>query len=398
MTMNLESDLTTFLQDLIHIHALPEQEFEIGSRVLLELEKLGFDAALRDEHGNVFGVVRGLEPGPAWLLITHLDHVHEGDLSLWSHPPYEAVLEDGFVHGRGAVDIKGPLSAQVYALGELLSRGERPKNDVVVAAFVQEETGGYGIARFMESLDEQHRPRAGSVLEGQISSLGQALVGEPSSNTVMLGHRGVCNVEMVFHGVAHHASLGLNDQNPMFGLAKVLAQLEHQDLPTHPVVGRSSLTPSQVWCDSGSQNLTSNTVTLMLDWRFTESEADKKALLEALLKGVNATYVLHPLWTVQNTPGFWIEPQHTLVQKLLEHAPNKQAGIWKFATDGRYTFRGGIPSVGYGPGDSSLAHTTREKVSVSELVEHVQVLQSLLTDERGQTSDDRHQKNQGSEI
>ena len=385
--MNLESELTAFLRDLIRIHALPEQEFEIGSRVLLELEKLGFDAALRDEHGNVFGVVRGLEQGPAWLLITHLDHVHEGDLSLWSHPPYEAVLEDDPVHGhwihvRGAVDIKGPLSAQIYALGELLSRGEHPENDVVVAAFVQEETGGYGIARFMESLDEQHRPKPGSVLEGHISRIGQALVGEPSSNTVMLGHRGVCNVEVVFHGVAHHASLGLDAQNPMFGLAKVLARLEHQDLPTHPVVGRSSLTPTQVFCDSGSQNLTSNTVTLMLDWRFTESETDKRARLEKLLEGVNASYVLHPLWTVQNTPGFWIEPGHTLVQKLLEHAPNKQPGIWKFATDGRYTFKGGIASVGYGPGDSSLAHTTKEKVSVSELLEHVRVLQSLLTEER----------------
>ena len=385
--MNLESDLTAFLQDLIRIHALSEQEMEIGARVLLELEKLGFDAALRDEHGNIFGVVRGLEPGPAWLLITHLDHVHEGDLSLWTHPPYEAILEQDsvrgrWIHGRGAVDIKGPLSAQVYALGELLARGQRPQNDVVVAAFVQEETGGYGIARFMESLDQNHCPKVGSVLEGKIFSIGPVLVGEPSSNTVMLGHRGVCNVEVVFHGVAHHASLGLNDQNPMFELAKVLARLETLDLPIHPIVGRSTLTPTQVRCDSGSHNLTSNTVTLMLDWRFTESETDKEALLETLLEGVNASYILHPLWTVQNTPGFWIEPGHALVQKVLEHVPNKQTVIWKFATDGRYTFRDGIPSVGYGPGDSSLAHTTGEKVSVFELLEHVQVLQSLLTDNR----------------
>ena len=176
--MNLESDLTAFLQDLIRIHALSEQEMEIGARVLLELEKLGFDAALRDEHGNIFGVVRGLEPGPAWLLITHLDHVHEGDLSLWTHPPYEAILEQDsvrgrWIHGRGAVDIKGPLSAQVYALGELLARGQRPQNDVVVAAFVQEETGGYGIARLWSLWTKITAPKWAACSRARFSASGR---------------------------------------------------------------------------------------------------------------------------------------------------------------------------------------------------------------------------------
>ncbi|MBB6098369.1 acetylornithine deacetylase/succinyl-diaminopimelate desuccinylase-like protein [Deinobacterium chartae] len=370
------TSLEAFLRDLIRIRALPGHEADICARVVTEMQALGFDHAFADAAGNAIGVVRGRERGPAWLLITHLDHVHEGDPTLWAHPPYAGHLEGDVVHGRGAVDIKGPLSAQVHALGALIARGERPRSDVIVAAFVEEETGGRGADAFLRSLPL--RLPGGDALE-----VGAAIVGEPSSNRVMLGHRGVAHVHVRLRGEAHHASLGLHERNPLFALAELMRRVQALELPTHPVVGRTTLSPTQVSGDSGSENLTCNTVSVVLDWRASESEQDMRATLNALLTDLPAEGELAPLWTPKNTPGFHIAPDHPLVATLLRHAGHlhPEPGIWNFATDGRYTFAHGIPTVGFGPGDSRLAHTTREQVSLEELRLHAGVLGTLLLEE-----------------
>lgn len=367
-------DGLSFLQDLLKIRSYTTEEQQIGQRVVQEMRQLGFDHAFLDPSGNAIGVVRGEKRGEALLLISHLDHVHEGDISLWEHPPYAAVLEKDILHGRGTVDIKGPLSAQVYALAGLIQQGKRPSKDIVLAAFVEEETGGKGIAEFVERLPF-------TLPDGEILNITGAVVGEPSSNQVMLGHRGVAHVTLVFKGAAHHASFGLHDQNPMFEMAEFLGRLRQYDLPVHPIVGEHTLAPTQVTCDSGSENVTSNTVSLVLDWRSTSTPEEMRQILKTLTAGLKVDYEVSELWTLKNTPGFHIEPEHPLVQNLAKHARiHADFGIWNFATDGRYTHAQGIPTVGFGPGNPRLAHTVHEHIHLQELQDHVKVLQSFLQD------------------
>lgn len=365
----MPQDAISFLRDLIRIHALSTREHDIAARVLDEWRALEFDEVRLDEVGNTLGLVKGREEGPAWLLLTHLDHVHEGDVSLWPHPPYDAVLEDGRVYGRGAVDIKGPLAAQTYALAALLRNGDRPRRDVWIAAVVEEEIGGRGAAHLVA-----HPP----------APIGGVIVGEPSGNRLMLGHRGVAHVRVRLKGRAHHASLSLPD-NPLFALGELLRRVQTVELPTHPVVGRSTLTPTQVTTDSGSENLTSNTATVVLDWRPSESEAQMRATLAELLEGLPAEGEVAPMWTPQNTPGFATPPSHPLVATVLPYArplmPDLEPGIWSFATDGRYTADAGWPTVGWGPGDEKLAHTVHESIGVRELEEHTHALARLLFDQ-----------------
>ncbi len=356
---------TDFLRDLIRIRSVPGQEGELARRVLVEWRELGFDEARTDAAGNALGLVRGEEGGPAWLLLTHLDHVHEGDPSLWTHSPFEGVLAGGMVHGRGAVDIKGPLAAQTYALAKLLATGKRPKRDVWLASVTEEEVGGAGAAHLVA-----HPP----------AEIGAVIVGEPSGNQLMLGHRGVAHVQVTLRGAAHHASLAL-PENPLFALGELLRRVQALELPTHPVVGRSTLTPTQVVTDSGSENLTSNTAVVTLDWRGSESEAQMRETLAELLKGLPATGEVAPMWTPKNTPGFATEPDSPLARKVLPYTQRPESGLWSFATDGRYTAKAGWPTVGWGPGDQALAHTTREAISVEDLETHAAALAELLARE-----------------
>jgi succinyl-diaminopimelate desuccinylase len=370
-----------FLQDLIRTPSMPGEEANIAARVLEEMRKLGFDAAWTDAKGNAYGLYHGLERGPAWMLMTHLDHIDVGDLSLWEHPPFAGILENNVVHGRGAVDIKGPLATHVYAVANMIARGAKPKRDIVVVAPVFEEIGGEGAEYMCKHLPLQ-TPNGSSI------SFGACIVAEPSSNRVMLGHRGVSRATVSFHGEAHHASFGLYDKNPHFALGKFLERLSKFSFPSHPVLGLSSINPTVIHADTVSNNLTPNRVDLVLDWRTTtETGDDVRQILSGLTEGLNATFESYDDWHSGlgglKQPGFYTEVTHPLVQQLqkavLEKNPNAlEPGIWQFATDGRHTQAAGIPTVGFGPGDGSLAHTTRERIEVSEMTWHMEVLEKFL--------------------
>jgi succinyl-diaminopimelate desuccinylase len=370
-----------FLQDLIRTPSMPGEEANIAARVLEEMRKLGFDAAWTDAKGNAYGLYRGLERGPAWMLMTHLDHIDVGDLSLWEHPPFAAVLENNTVHGRGAVDIKGPLAAHVYTVANMIARGLRPKHDIVVTAPVFEEIGGEGAEYMCKHLPLQ-------APDGSSITFGACIVAEPSSNRVMLGHRGVSRATVSFHGEAHHASFGLYDKNPHFALGIFLERLSKFSFPTHPVLGPSSINPTVIHADTVSNNLTPNRIDLVLDWRTTsETGDDVRQILHSLTQGLNATFESYDDWDAGpgglKQPGFYTELTNPLVQQLqqavLEKNPNAlEPGIWQFATDGRHTQAAGIPTVGFGPGDGTLAHTTRERIEVAEMTWYMEVLEKFL--------------------
>jgi acetylornithine deacetylase/succinyl-diaminopimelate desuccinylase-like protein len=137
---------------------------------------------------------------------------------------------------------------------------------------------------------------------------------------------------------------------------------------------------------------------LMLDWRFgMETSADFRGILCELTAGLNATFTVVEPWEFgphnaqlngpegQCARGFAIEPAHPVTQTVLcaarsEMPGTPEPGLWHFATDGRYTAEAGIPTVGFGPGDPSLAHATREHIHVSDIVTAVHVLARAIQD------------------
>ncbi|MGH7506091.1 MAG: M20/M25/M40 family metallo-hydrolase, partial [Longimicrobiales bacterium] len=161
-----------FARDLIRIPSLPGDEGALAARALQELEALRFDDAWIDDAGNVLGRVRGSGGGATVMLSCHLDAVDVGDASSWRHGPFAADVADGFLHGRGAMDIKGPLALQTYAAAGFLDG--RPPGDVIIAHTVLEERGGLGMDTLMRT--GQVRPDA-------------VIIGEATSGDIAIGHR-----------------------------------------------------------------------------------------------------------------------------------------------------------------------------------------------------------------
>jgi putative selenium metabolism hydrolase len=360
-----------FLRRLIRTPGPPGQEGATAALVESEMRRLGYRDVRVDRMGNVLGRVPGTGEVPPTMFNTHLDHVDAGDEGGWTHPPFAAEVADGKVWGRGAVDIKGPMAAQVHGVARLLS-GPPPPGDVWVTAVVQEEIGGVG-ARFLR----------------ETLAVPLAVIGEPSSNTLRRGHRG--RTELVLHivGRSVHASVPERAVHPLETLARFVLGLEVLVFPVDPVLGPSSVALTLLETDQTSPNVTPGKIRQVLDWRSIPGESGEDArqallpILEAALgEGASATidipvyaqttYTGERMDIPGSNPAYALSDDHPAVVAGLEIVGEvtgvpQQPGVWKFATDGGHFAEAGIAPIGIGPGDELLAHTNREHVEIAEL-------------------------------
>jgi acetylornithine deacetylase len=95
------------------------------------------------DRPNVVGRFRGAGGGRPLILNGHIDVVPAGQRELWSHDPYEGVIVDGKLFGRGAADQKAGIASMIMALSCVLEAGLEPLGDVIIESAVNEELGGY---------------------------------------------------------------------------------------------------------------------------------------------------------------------------------------------------------------------------------------------------------------
>ncbi len=370
-------DALAFARDLIRIPSPPGHEAEVATRVEDEMRRLGFDDLGVDPAGNVIGVIRGTSGGPTVMLSSHLDIVAAGEPSDWEHPPFSAAVEGGFLHGRGAMDIKGPLAIQTYAAAAL--KGRAP-GDVIVAHTVLEERGGLGMQLLLES--GRVRPDA-------------VVIGESTHGDICIGHRGRAEVEVIIHGLAGHASAPARALNALALLPAVLEGCWELrgDQPTDPVLGTSTVTPTSVETLPETRNVIPDRVTVALDWRILPG-TDEATLLARVREVIGArlpdlpegygvevrmsqeeqrTYTGVTRTKPMLSPGFLLSGDHPVAHAAAA-AVGRRDGAgpatvrpWTFATDGGWTCGvHGIPTIGFAPGEERYAHTNRERLEIEE--------------------------------
>ena len=178
------------------------------------------------ELPNCVARVPGDGGGPSLLLLGHLDVV-PADAEEWTHPPFSGLVEDGYVWGRGAIDMKNQLAAQAVTLVRTARRkraGEALRGDLIFAATADEETGAHCGAEWL--LDT--RPellRADFVLnEGGMDMFA---TGGAHVYTIHAGEKGYAACRVTVSGRSGHGSVPLHHQNAVLGLARVISALEH---------------------------------------------------------------------------------------------------------------------------------------------------------------------------
>ncbi len=370
-----------FLQRLIRTPGLPGQEGETAELVAAEMTMLGYADVGIDAVGNVLGQIRGRGGAPAVMFNTHLDHVDVGDHSRWPHPPYGAEIHRDCVWGRGAVDIKGPLAAQVHGVARLID-DTPPPGDVWVTAVVQEEIGGVGARHLLESLDTPI-----------------AVIGEPSSNTLRRGHRGRSEFTIHIRGRSAHASVPDEGVDPYRVLAGFLRRLADLDMASDPDLGTSTVVPTLIRTDQTSANVIPGEIWLTCDWRRVPGESagaarqKLQAILDAsLIEGATGTvevpsfrrtaYTGVAVQIEASNPPYILaadDPVVVAACRILEPVigPSPSVGVWQFATDGGHFAEAGMACIGFGPGDELLAHTVNEHIAIEQLETALQANEML---------------------
>lgn len=365
-----------FAADLIRIPSLPGEEGGVARRIVDELRALGFDEARTDRAGNVVARIIGDGDAPSVMLSSHMDVVDAGDPHGWEHDPWGGAVADGCLHGRGSMDVKGQLAIQVYGAARFVA--QRPAGDVRMIFSVYEEKGGWGMMHHMETLDA--RP-------------GAVILAEATNLDLCTGHRGHAELSVDVHGLAAHASAPERGRNPNLALPHVLLALQElsRAQPWDPVLGRATLTPTviETWPRSG--NVIPDRIRVTLDmrvlpgWDEDRAVADLRALLAARVPAIDGVRVevlpgrvTHRAWTGWEdehsnfTPGFLLPDEHPVVEAAvaaLRAATGTTPAVrqWKFGTDGGHSCgTHGIPTIGYAPGQETLAHTNRERLDLAQ--------------------------------
>jgi acetylornithine deacetylase/succinyl-diaminopimelate desuccinylase-like protein len=142
----IEEEATNFLSELIRINTTnpPGNETAAAKYVAEALEQDGFRCELFESspgRGSVVTRLKGSDKKPTLLLLSHLDVVAASPKE-WSVDPFGGEIKDGFVWGRGALDMKGMTAIEVMALKLLKRNNVKLKGDVILAATADEEKGG----------------------------------------------------------------------------------------------------------------------------------------------------------------------------------------------------------------------------------------------------------------
>jgi acetylornithine deacetylase/succinyl-diaminopimelate desuccinylase-like protein len=233
-TSQITSDALGWLQSLIRINTTnpPGNELVAAKYVASLLDKEGIHSEIFESApGRGFLVARLSssampDPSKALLLMAHLDVVG-ADKSKWTVDPFSAVIQDGYLYGRGAIDDKGMLAANLAVFISLKRSGARLNRDVIFFAESDEENGGEEGIRFAV---EKHWDKIASGFA--INENGRVIVkgGKPVYVGIQTDEKVAVNLDVIATGTAGHASVPRKD-NAVTHLATAMAKIGSFEAP-----------------------------------------------------------------------------------------------------------------------------------------------------------------------
>jgi acetylornithine deacetylase/succinyl-diaminopimelate desuccinylase-like protein len=219
----------------------PGNEIRIQSFLHEDLTAAGFECELlaaEPDRPNLVARLRGESDGPTLAFLGHVDTVR-ADPEEWTFDPWAGDVADGWVRGRGALDMKGQVASEVAAALTLAESGWRPASGELKLVITADEEVGGGLGAFW--LCDQHAEKVRSdyvVNEGGgelIEFAGRRLY------TLSIGEKGIFRMKLRTHGEAGHASLPRIGDNALLKLSGYLAALSEQPPPEPTEVGEALL-------------------------------------------------------------------------------------------------------------------------------------------------------------
>jgi acetylornithine deacetylase/succinyl-diaminopimelate desuccinylase-like protein len=369
-------EVVRFARQLVGVPSPSLAEAKVAGLVRSKMNEVGYEKVFCDDFGNIVGLMMGRESEPTLLLNCHMDTVLPSK-------PTEAAAGDSradneVLRGLGAADCKGGLAAQVYA-GALLRRSLLPlRGNLVVAATVAEENGcSVGI----RGLLEKTLPEMGLKPH-------YAILGEPTDLHLYYGHDGWLEFDVRVEGA--------NPFQVDDAAQAVYTELSRRSSGDGPT-GRCDQTVRQPHFDD-SKGL--HRATVRVERRMAAADKADQVLaqvehtvslatqtagavaVELVVREESQRLYNGRTTVVKRVAHAWsIDPYNPLMerarQSLLAAGCEVSVGTWRLGQLGMGTAGGvlvnefKVPTIGYGPGEETQAHTAHESVRTRRIVEAV---------------------------
>lgn len=379
------SDVVKLTQELIRIpsHKYTENREAAAAEFIYKYcSEHGLEAEYQEVEGprrNVLVRLRGKGTGKTLLFNGHIDTVPPYEMTV---EPYGGLIEDSFVTGRGANDMKGAVACMITAMLQIKNKGIVLGGDIVLAAVAGEEEKSDGTETVVKS---------GIRADG-------AVVGEPSNYGYALGHRGLEWLEIKIQGKAAHGGIPEMGINAISKAAKLINRIESRLMPNLKTRQNEWMGPSVMnfgLISGGTQpSSVADSCVIQIDRRYLPEENVDSVIREYqdiidelknedpdfqasisrmesnLMVGFDhAPLIAQPLSEIAQT-----------VTSVLRQYIGKEPTIEKrrgWTDAGVLSTYGKIPTVVTGPGDLKYSHTRDEKIPVADLVNYVEIYKRI---------------------
>lgn len=223
-----KEEYINFLEELIKTTSYnpPGDEMNVAVKIHEYLEDLDMRCDVHpfgDNRANLIAYFNEETEGKNLLYNGHMDVVPPGEINEWKKPPLSAYIKrKKIMYGRGTADMKGGLTAMVIALKVLKSLGIESKNNVILNAVADEETGGVFGTKM--SLDEHlHDIKCDFCIVGEPSGI------NPLPKAIILGEKGHLQLRIIANGASCHASTPFLGENAIYMIGKIIQNLDRLD-------------------------------------------------------------------------------------------------------------------------------------------------------------------------
>jgi acetylornithine deacetylase len=361
------------LRDLIAIPSVnpmrpcPGEAVERGVADYIELvlRRAGIDCERQtvcEGRENVVGVIHassGSARGGGLMFNSHMDTVPVANMAI---DPFDPVVRDGRVYGRGACDAKGPIASMLAAVTVYAERRERPAT-IAFAAMADEEFAFSGAWKLVER-------------EWPVSA---CVVGEPTRLALIVAHKGVARWRVKVRGRSAHGATPQVGRSAIYDGARVCLALEAhaRELASrtpHTLLGAPSLNVGRV-AGGQSVNIVPDLCEFEVERRLLPGEDGRAAVrdCEAAVRaavGAGAEVEFEEPYLVDPALD---TPADAKVARVVRRAYLEEFDVdcemmgAHYSTDGSKLAGAGIETVVCGPGDIAQAHTKDEFVEVEQL-------------------------------
>jgi len=362
------------LKKLIRAESTAEVgELAVAKIIRDELESCRIDAKIdvwNETRANLICRIPSAGRRAGLLFACHLDVVPANPI-FWKHSPFEPKQTAGRIFGRGSADMKGGITAVIFAIRKIIDSGVRLKGELIFFGAAGEESDSCGAKRFI-------RNQAGTLPE-----LAGIVIPEPTNFEVVTAHRGMLWLDISTHGISAHGSTPHLGINAISSMRKVQEQLDTLKFSTraHELLGEPSLSINTI--EGGKAiNIVPDNCRIGVDIRTLPGQNHQEIVLDiqsmlSRLKKEDSNFSFD-ISISREVPALETDNHSIFVKDFCSAVGVSETGAVCFTTDGPHFGPLGLPVVVFGPGNPELCHKPDEYIELSDIEKGAEYYRKLI--------------------